>query len=43
MEETDIIICLKKRKKDKKNIKGIIVRLKNQHKALLSFDDESNN
>ena len=27
MEKTDIITCLKKRKKDQKNIKKIIVRL----------------
>ena len=31
MEESDIIICLKKRDKDYKNIREIIVRLKNQH------------
>ena len=29
MEETDIIICLKKKNKDYKNIKETIVRLKN--------------
>ena len=28
MEKADTIICLKKRKKDQKNIKKIIVRLK---------------
>ena len=28
MEETDIIICLKKRNKDGKNIKKVILRLK---------------
>ena len=28
MEETDIIICLKKRNKDVKNIKKVILRLK---------------
>ena len=31
MEERDIIMCLKKRNKDEKNIKEIIVRLKNPH------------
>ena len=30
MEKTDIITCLKKRKKDQKNIKKIISRLKNR-------------
>ena len=29
MEETDIVICLKKRNKDEKNIKKILVRLNN--------------
>ena len=29
MKETDIIICMNKRNKDYKNIKEIIVRLKN--------------
>ena len=34
MEETDIIICLKKITKDQKNIKEIIFRPKKQHNFL---------
>ena len=37
MEETDIIICLKKRNKNEKNIKKIIARLKSQSNQENSF------
>ena len=37
MEEIDIKICMKKRKKNWRSTKKIIVKLKNQHKTFLNF------
>ena len=37
MEKTDTAICLKKRNKDQKNIKKIIVRLKSLNIIMNSF------
>ena len=37
MKETDIIICLKKRNKNLKNIKKGILSLKNQRQFFLDF------
>ena len=38
MEETGIITCLKERKRDKKNIKKIVVRLENsRHNDKMHF------
>ena len=37
MGEIDIKICLKKRKKNWRSTKKIIVKLKNQHKTFFEF------
>ena len=37
MEEIDVIICLKKRKKDLENIKKVIIKLKIQNKKICLF------